>query len=99
MNAAAYSLPAVGAASRGLFLGRALERLGVRVEVASAGRYKSAPDALTRTERSGPDAEQARALVDDVDRELVRAVASARSIDERTKSASCAHSPASRGRT
>jgi protease-4 len=78
--ASAYA--AVGAASRGLFLGRALARLGIRVEVAAAGRYKSAPDALTREQRSDADAEQARALVDAIDAELVRAVASGRGVGE-----------------
>lgn len=80
--APASAFAAVGAASRGLFLGRALERLGLKIEVASAGRYKSAPDALTRTDRSEADAEQTRALVNAIDAELIRAVASARKLSE-----------------
>jgi len=76
--APASAFAAVGVASRGLFLGRALERLGIRVEVASVGRFKSAPEALTRIDRSEADAEQTRAVVDGIDGELVRAVASAR---------------------
>jgi protease-4 len=80
--APASAFAAVGAASRGLFLGKALERLGLAIEVVSAGRYKSAPDALTRTDRSEADAEQTRALVNAIDAELVRAVASARQLGE-----------------
>lgn len=85
--APASAFAAVGAASRGLFLGRALERLGLRIEVAAAGRYKSAPEALTRTTRSEFDAEQTRAIVDAVDAELVRAVATARNLSEQDAAA------------
>ncbi len=65
---------ATGAAARGLFWSEALKRVGVRIEVASAGRYKSAPDALTRTERSAADLEQTRAIIDAIDETLTRAL-------------------------
>lgn len=73
-------LAPVGSASNTLFLGELLEKVGVKVEVASAGRYKSAPDMLTRTTRSAPDREQAEALVRALDEALLGAVVEGRGL-------------------
>jgi protease-4 len=80
----AGGLDATGSAVRGVFLGGVLERLGVQVESVSAGRYKSAPDALTRRTRSEPDREQMEALVRSLDACLVESIADARgmSVDQ-----------------
>lgn len=69
-----------GSAASTLFLGETLARAGVKIEVASAGRYKSAPDALTRTTRSEPDREQATALVKAFDDALVDALVEGRKL-------------------
>lgn len=71
---------AVGTAASGVFLGKTLERAGVKVEVASRGRFKSAPDQLTRTDRNEHDLEQVKALVDAFDEALVEALASGRGL-------------------
>lgn len=75
------TLAPVGAAASTLFMKDALQHAGVHFEVASAGRYKSAPEALTRTSRSEFDFEQTKALVDAVDGALVSAVAQSRGVD------------------
>jgi len=71
----------VGAAATTLFYKDVLDQAGVSIEVASAGRFKSAPEAFTRTERSEADREQTTALVDRIDRALVDAVAEAHAVD------------------
>ncbi len=76
------ALASVGMSSVGLFMAETLERIGVRIQVASRGRFKSAPDRFTRTERSDADREQTRALIDEVDQELAVAIADGRRIPE-----------------
>lgn len=71
-------MAAAGAAVPGLFLEKPLERIGVTVEVAGVGRFKSAPDRFTRTERSEFDRIQTQALIDEVDEALVDAVSAGR---------------------
>ena len=73
-------LAPVGSASNTLFLGELLEKVGIKMEVASAGRYKSAPDMLTRTTRSAPDREQAEALVRALDEALITGVMEGRKL-------------------
>jgi len=82
-----WALPAamfapVGVASSGLFLKETLDRLGVRFEVRAAGKYKSAPDALTRVDRSEADREQTSAIVARMDAALSSAIARGRGISE-----------------
>ncbi len=72
----------VGSASATLFWRDALEKVGVRFEVAAAGRYKSAPESLTRNERSENDREQTQALIDAFDRSLLQAIAEGRKVTE-----------------
>ena len=64
-------LAAGGTAAPGLFLKGFLDKLGLTFEVASAGRFKSAPDQFTRRERSDSDREQVQAIVDRLDEALV----------------------------
>ena len=73
-------LAAVGTSANTLFLGEALARVGVKVEVASAGRYKSAPDALTKSARTEPDREQAEALVTAFDGALIDVIVEGRKL-------------------
>ncbi|MFO0723983.1 MAG: signal peptide peptidase SppA [Myxococcota bacterium] len=91
-------LAPVGAASSGLFLKEALDRLGVRFEVRAAGKYKSAPDALTRVDRSDADREQTEAIIGAVDRTLVQAVSEGRGISEAEAIAKIDQAPASGAR-
>jgi protease-4 len=76
------ALAAVGAAGSTLFLRDTLEKAGIKFEVASRGRYKSAPDQFTRTSRSATDLEQTKALIDEFDGTLIKSIASGRGIAE-----------------
>ncbi len=60
-----------GSAAPGLFLKGLLDKIGFRMEVASAGRFKSAPDQFTRNQRSEADLEQTKAIVDTLDEAIV----------------------------
>lgn len=66
---------AVGSAAQGLFLQPLLSRVGIKFEVAARGRYKSAPEQLTRSDRSEPSREQTQALVDALDGALLEGLA------------------------
>ena len=55
--------PLHGFASSSLYFAEGLAKLGVRVEVVRVGPYKSAPDALTRSEPSPEQIEVTRALL------------------------------------
>ncbi|MEM7674380.1 MAG: signal peptide peptidase SppA, partial [Myxococcota bacterium] len=67
----AATMSATGVASSGLFLREALEHFGLKVEATSHGRYKSAPDQFTRTDRSEADVEQTKAILDQMDNALI----------------------------
>jgi protease-4 len=69
-------LVGVGASLR--FGGEALERLGVRVDVESAGAYKSLGEAFTRRFASAENREATRALVDDLQDLLEEGIATGR---------------------
>ncbi len=73
---------ALGSKSRGLFLRGLLDRIGIRFEAISAGMYKSAPDALTRHERSEADRTQITTLLRGRDRALIEALAESRGQSE-----------------
>jgi protease-4 len=64
-------LAATGTAAPGLFLKDTLAKLGVTMEVAAAGRFKSAPDQFVRADRSAFDREQTEAIVRALDHALV----------------------------
>ncbi|MBX2813797.1 MAG: signal peptide peptidase SppA [Myxococcales bacterium] len=68
------TIAAGGTAAPGLYFKALLNRAGFTAEVASAGRYKSAPDQFTRTTRSSADHEQTKAIVDTLDHFLIEAM-------------------------
>ena len=74
-------LMAGGASLGGLFFKDLFSRLGIKIEVASVGKYKSAPDALTRSSRSEADLEQTKAIVDALDQTLSEALTAGRKLD------------------
>jgi len=53
-----------GLAVERMYLGDALQRFGIGVQVVSAGRYKSAADTFIRSDMSEPDREQMQRLID-----------------------------------
>ncbi len=71
-----------GLSSTTPFLGEGLSRLGVAFDVVAIGRYKNAPDALTRREMSEAQREVTERILDDVFARQVRAIASVRGLDE-----------------
>jgi protease-4 len=64
-----------------LFAGSAMEKLGVRWEVARVGAYKNAPDLFTRSEMSPEQRETVNAYLDSDVRTFQSAVGSARRLD------------------
>jgi protease-4 len=69
-----------GIASSQLYLKDGLAKLGVVVEVARAGGYKTAPEPLTRSEPSPESREMTGSLLDDVFGRLTTQVAASRSL-------------------
>ncbi|MBI2375312.1 MAG: signal peptide peptidase SppA [Deltaproteobacteria bacterium] len=78
----AASIAPAGFASEAIFLKGLLELLGVSVSVAGHGRYKSAPDRFTRTERSEADLEQVSALLDTLDEAMLAAIGAGRGLPD-----------------
>ncbi len=64
-------------AAEPLFLGRALQRLGVRVEVLTAGRFKSAGELFTRNNLSAPAREALVSIIRDLRHDIDSRLASA----------------------
>ena len=71
-----------GLASTRVFLREGLGKLGVAFEAVTVGRYKSAPEALTRSAPSEAEREMVASLLDDRFGRLVRGVAEARKLPE-----------------
>lgn len=73
-----------GLRARMVYVGSALQRLGVKAEAVSAGRYKSAPRMFTHDEPSPEEVEVDNALLDGVYGTLTNAIAQGRglSVDE-----------------
>ncbi|MBI4818393.1 MAG: signal peptide peptidase SppA [Deltaproteobacteria bacterium] len=67
-----------GHASDALFLKETLGRLGIQFEVAAHGRFKSAPERFTRTDRSEADRDQTSALLDALDETMTSVLARGR---------------------
>ncbi|HZZ86031.1 MAG TPA: signal peptide peptidase SppA [Anaeromyxobacteraceae bacterium] len=78
----AGSVQVNGLASNSPFLREGLARLGVSFDVVAIGRFKNAPDALTRADMSEAQREVTGAILDDLYRRQVQAVAAARSLPE-----------------
>ncbi len=61
-----------------IYLRDSLEKLGIEVEVAAAGKYKDAPDMFTRRSMSPQTSEVLNSILDDIFERLVHAVARGR---------------------
>lgn len=77
-------LASVGTAATSLYLKDTLAKLGVTFEVSKRGKYKSAPEQFTRTDRSEGDREQTKALVDTLDDALLSGIMRGRGVDRAT---------------
>ena len=71
-----------GLAGRMVFLGEALARLGVSVDVLTAGAYKSAGEPLVRSCPSPENRQAVSALLEDLQEQLVRGIARGRELEE-----------------
>lgn len=72
---------ATGLSAEMTFYKGALDRIGARVDVVSAGAYKSAMEPFSRTEPSAANQEAVNALLDDLHAHLVGGIATGRGID------------------
>ncbi len=88
-------LQAGGLAASLLFLGDALQRLGVDVELLAAGDYKSAGERLTRSCPSPENREAMQALLADLHEQLVEGIAAGRAVDPQQVEAALACVPLS----
>jgi len=77
-------IQAAGLASRMTFLGDALAALGVEVELFTAGAFKSAGEPLTRSCPSAENRQAMQALLDDLQDQLVTAIAGGRGLEPET---------------
>ena len=77
-------LPINGFSASAVFLGDAMDKLGVRWDVARVGAYKNAPDALTRSQMSKEQEETINAYLDTDVQFFQTAVRTARKIDQKT---------------
>ncbi|MGI5860495.1 MAG: signal peptide peptidase SppA [Myxococcales bacterium] len=73
-----------GLTASSLFLREALDKLGVQIDVARVGQYKSSPDQLTRSDMSPEEREMLDAYLDTVYPLYLEAVATSRKIPVET---------------
>lgn len=85
----------VGVGAELTFFGALLERLGVTPDLEAAGAYKSFGEPFTRSFASPENLEALRALVDDLQGQLVTAIAEGRNLSEGTVEALVARAPLS----
>jgi protease-4 len=78
------NLMILGVAAELAFVRETLDKVGMRADFLSVGKYKSAPEQLTRSEASEANREQTRALVDGRYDLLVDMIASGRGRDRQT---------------
>lgn len=71
-----------GASAQMQFLAGTLEKLGVAADYVHVGRYKSAPEAMTRTEATDPHREMITSLVEEHYSALVAMIARERGLGE-----------------
>jgi protease-4 len=69
-----------GLAAEVMYLGGTFEKFGIGVQVAKAGKYKSAGEAFSERTMSDAEREQTTALLDDVWTEFVKGVSESRNI-------------------
>jgi protease-4 len=72
----------LGVSAEMSFLKGTLDKLGMQADFVHVGRYKSAPEQLTRADPTEPHRQMIEAIVDDHYRRLVRAIAQRRGADE-----------------
>ncbi|MDJ0787831.1 MAG: signal peptide peptidase SppA [Myxococcota bacterium] len=72
----------LGLASEYLFLGGALEKIGIEIEYERIGRYKSAVEAYGESKMSDANREMSNALLDSVDGRFVAGIAEGRGLSE-----------------
>lgn len=84
---------ALGVAASLRFAGAALARLGVRFDFEAAGAYKSFAESFTRSFASAPNREATRQIVDDLQAELVGAIARGRGLPEEVVARALAEGP------
>jgi protease-4 len=70
-----------GLSAEEIFLGDALKKYGVGVQVTRVGRYKSATEIFTNSHMSDADREQLTLLLDDIWNQVLADLASSRKID------------------
>lgn len=74
------ALPMVGLAAEHLYLGGLFEKLGVQIEVAKVGKFKSAAESLAAKQMSEPARLQANALLDSTYAGFVAGIAEGRGL-------------------
>lgn len=74
--------PLLGLAAETLLFGGLLERIGVEVDVARIGRYKSAAEIFSRRQMSDAFREVTESLLDSYEAQLVSGIAAARGLPE-----------------
>jgi protease-4 len=77
----AGTLTLVGLAAEYVYLGGVWENLGVEFEVAKAGRYKSAVEAIAGKGMGDASREMAEAILDSADSQFVEGIAAGRGVD------------------
>jgi len=76
------SLGLEGFAAERLYFGKAFGRYGIRVQTASAGSYKSAPDSFAKEHMSDEDREQLDVFLADVWASYAKSIAESRKVSE-----------------
>jgi protease-4 len=74
------SLPMLGLAAEHLYLGGLFEKLGVEIEVAKVGKFKSAAESIAEKQMSEPARLQANALLDSTFEHFVAGIAEGRGL-------------------
>ncbi len=77
----------MGVTAEMTFLAETLQKLGIEADFVHIGKYKSAPEMLTRTDPTTPHREMMRAIVDDRWRRLVGMIAAGRGVPADTAAA------------
>lgn len=93
MLAPAGTLDIAGLSSEVTFVAGALKKLGIEAEVIQMGKYKSAGEAFTRSDMSGPHREMVEGLIEDLYGQIVEAIADGRRVSANDVRATLDHGP------
>lgn len=77
------SLDIKGLSSSGTFFKGTLDKLGIRPQFVSVGKYKSAPEQFMRSDYSEPAREEAQALLDEQFAQITQGIAAARRLSQK----------------